>query len=54
MATQMTTESTNTHDQAEIRQLIVDRQSAICAKDVDRIMAYYTTDVIYFESPATF
>jgi ketosteroid isomerase-like protein len=55
MATQMKTENTNTHhDEAQIRQLIVDQQSAICAKDVDRIMAYYTTDVIYFDCKPPF
>lgn len=35
----MTTETIKTHDEAQIRQLIADKASAICAKDLDRIMA---------------
>jgi hypothetical protein len=34
----MTTASTITTNEAEIRQLIADRQRAICTKDVDRII----------------
>jgi ketosteroid isomerase-like protein len=36
----MTTETTKTHVEAQIRQLIADLASAICAKDLDRIMPY--------------
>ena len=50
----MTIEATKTHDEAQIRQLIADQQSAICAKDVDRIMAPYATDVIYFDCKPPF
>ena len=44
----MTVENTDSHDEAEIRRLIADQQSAVCEKDVDRIMAHYATDVIIF------
>ncbi|WP_242056682.1 nuclear transport factor 2 family protein [Nostoc sp. FACHB-152] len=47
-------ETTSTSDEAQIRQLIDEQQSAICAKDVDRIMAYYTKDVIYFDCKVPF
>jgi ketosteroid isomerase-like protein len=36
-------------DQPQIRQLISDRDKAVCAKDVDAIMAYSAPDVIYFD-----
>jgi ketosteroid isomerase-like protein len=45
----MTTETTKTQAEAEIRQLIADQLSAICAKDVDRIMSHYATDAIAFD-----
>ncbi|WP_445633372.1 Nuclear transport factor 2 family protein [Nostoc sp. DSM 114161] len=54
MATKMTNETSNTRDEAQIRQLIDNQQSAICAKDVDRIMADYTTDVVYFDCKPPF
>ncbi|WP_341530237.1 nuclear transport factor 2 family protein [Nostoc sp. UHCC 0302] len=54
MITKMTQETTNTQDEAQIRQLITEQQSAICAKDVDRIMAYYSTDVIFFDCKPPF
>ncbi len=41
----MTTESS---DVRQIRQLIADQQRAVCAKDIDRIMTHYATDVIVF------
>ncbi|MBV9388316.1 MAG: SgcJ/EcaC family oxidoreductase [Chroococcidiopsidaceae cyanobacterium CP_BM_ER_R8_30] len=44
-----TTESTKTQDEAQIRQLVADVSSAICAKDVDRIMSYYDRDVVFFD-----
>jgi len=44
----MTTETFQARDEAQIRQLIADQQSAICAKDVDRIMSFYAPDVIVF------
>ncbi len=50
----MTTETTKTHDEAQIRQLIADKASAICAKDLDRIMAHYATDVIIFDAIPSF
>ncbi len=45
----MTTETTKTHDEAQIRQLIADQASAICAKDLDAILAPYAKDVINFD-----
>jgi len=50
----MTTETTQAHDEAEIRQLIADQISAICAKNVDRIMARYAEDVVYFDCKPPF
>jgi ketosteroid isomerase-like protein len=50
----MTTKTTNTHDEAQIRQLIADQASAICAKDIDRIMAHYATDVMFFDCKPPF
>lgn len=46
----MTTETTITHDEAQIRQLITDMSSAICAKDIDRLMAHYDSDVVVFDA----
>lgn len=45
----MTTETAKTHDEAQIRQLIADTARALCAKDLDRMMAHYATDVIVFD-----
>ena len=45
----MTTQSTQTQDEAQIRQLIAEVSSAICAKDVDRIMSYYDPEVVFFD-----
>ncbi len=45
----MTTKSTITSNEAQIRQLIADQQRAICAKDVDQIMSRYATEVIVFD-----
>ena len=45
----MITATTKTNDETQIRQLIADQASAICAKDLDRIMAHYATDVINFD-----
>ena len=50
----MTTKTTNTHDEAQIRQLIADQASAICAKDIDQIMAHYATDVMFFDCKPPF
>jgi ketosteroid isomerase-like protein len=35
-------------DEEQIRQLLATQQQAVCAKDVDRIMAHYAEDVIVF------
>ena len=45
----MTTENTRTHDEAQIRQVIADCTSALCAKDLDRLMSHYATDVTVFD-----
>lgn len=50
----MTTDTAKTHDEAQIRQLIADQASAICAKDIDRIMAHYATDVTFFDCKSPF
>lgn len=44
-----TTESAQAHDEAQLRQLIADQMSAICAKDLDRLMNYYAADVVVFD-----
>jgi len=44
----MTTASTITTHEAQIRQLIADQQRH-CAKDVDQIMSRYATEVILFD-----
>ncbi|MGL5063133.1 MAG: YybH family protein, partial [Microcoleus sp.] len=43
------TTATTTRDEAQIRQIIADTANAICAKDLDRIMANYAQDVIIFD-----
>lgn len=45
----MTTASTITTHEAQIRQLIADQQQAICTKNVDQIMSRYTAEVIIFD-----
>ncbi|NJK75957.1 MAG: SnoaL-like domain-containing protein [Oscillatoriales cyanobacterium RU_3_3] len=46
----MKTATTTTQDEAQIRQLIAAQESAICAKDLDRIMAPYLSDAIIFDA----
>src|SRR5437764_9174667 len=43
-----TTESTLARDEAEIRHLIADQMSAICTKDVARIMSPYAAEFIAY------
>lgn len=50
----MTTASTITSNEAQIRQLIADQQRAICTKDVDQIMSRYATEVIIFDVKTPF
>lgn len=45
----MTTASTVTALEAEIRQLIADQQRAICTKDVNQIMSRYATEIVIFD-----
>jgi ketosteroid isomerase-like protein len=45
----MTTETTNAHDEARIRQGIAEGTSAFCVKDLDRQMSHYATDVTVFD-----
>ncbi|GET42744.1 YybH family protein [Microseira wollei] len=45
----MTTTTITTRDEAEIKQIIVDTANAICAKDLDRIVSHYATDVTFFD-----
>jgi hypothetical protein len=44
-----TTGSTQARDAAQLRQLIDDQMSAICAKGLDRIMNPYAADVVVFD-----
>lgn len=44
----MTTASTFTANEAQIRQLIADQQHAICTKNVEQIMSYYANEFIVF------
>jgi uncharacterized protein (TIGR02246 family) len=50
----MTTPSTKALDEVQIRQLIADRGSAVCAKDLDRIMSFYARDVVFFDCKPPF
>jgi uncharacterized protein (TIGR02246 family) len=45
----MTTLELTLHDEAQIQQLIADRDNAVGAKDVDGIMAHYAADVVFFD-----
>jgi ketosteroid isomerase-like protein len=40
--------NTDSGDEAEIRRCMVDQQRAVCAKDVDGIMAHYAAEVVVF------
>ncbi|MGX2040637.1 YybH family protein [Methylocaldum sp. MU1018] len=50
----MTTETIQAYDEARIRQIIADHMSAICSKDVNRIMSYYAPDVVFFDCKPPF
>lgn len=45
----MTTNTTITHNEAQVRQLISDQQRAICSKNVDQIMSHYANDIVVFD-----
>jgi ketosteroid isomerase-like protein len=45
----MTTKSTLTSNEAQVRQLIADQQRAICTKNVDQIMFHYAPEVVIFD-----
>lgn len=45
----MTTHKPATDDETQIRQLINDQISAICAKDLDRLMSLYAEELIAFD-----
>ncbi|QEL14368.1 YybH family protein [Limnoglobus roseus] len=45
----MTVESALTRDEAQIHRLLADQMSAICAKDLDRIMSFYAADAVTFD-----
>ena len=49
-----TTESAPARDEAQLRQLIADQMSAICAKDLDRLMNHYAADVVVFDAKPPF
>ena len=44
----MAPEKSASRDEAEIRRLIADQQKAVCAKDIDGIMAHYAAEVVVF------
>ena len=46
--------NTNPHGEAQIRQLIVDRDHALCAKDLDGVMGDYATELIGFDMKRPF
>ncbi len=45
-----TTESAQARDEAQLRQFIADQMSAICAKDLGRLMNHYAANVVVFDS----
>lgn len=45
----MTTTPLQTQDEAQIRQLITDQTHAICAKDLDQIIACYAPEIVIFD-----
>ncbi len=49
-----TTASAQVCDEAQLRQLIADQMSAICAKDLDRLMNHYAADVVVFDAKPPF
>ena len=44
----------STTDETQIRQLIDDWRSALCARDLDRLMAHYAPDVVFFDAVPPF
>jgi ketosteroid isomerase-like protein len=44
-----TTESPQARDEAQLRQFIANQISAICAKDLDRLMSHYETEAVIFD-----
>jgi ketosteroid isomerase-like protein len=49
-----TTESVQARDEAQLRQLIADQMSAICAKDVGRLVSLYAADAVVFDAKPPF
>ena len=45
----MTMTTSTTHSETQIRQLIDDHTRAICAKDLDQIMAHYAPNIVIFD-----
>lgn len=45
----MIKEATSTHAETDLPQLIADQMSAICAKDLDRLMGLYAADAVIFD-----
>ncbi|MEA5448754.1 nuclear transport factor 2 family protein [Leptolyngbya sp. CCNP1308] len=45
----MTSTITTTRDEAQIRQLITEQASGICAKNVEQIMAHYGSEAVLFD-----
>lgn len=48
--TPMTTTASPASDKEQIRHLIDDWRDALCSRDLDRLMAHYTSDVTFFDA----
>jgi uncharacterized protein (TIGR02246 family) len=46
----MAIENATTNNEAQIRQLIDAWRSALCARDLDRLMSHYAPDVLFFDA----
>jgi hypothetical protein len=53
-AAMTTTESGQVRDEAQLRQRIADQLSAVCAKDLDRLMDPFAADVAEFDVKPSF
>lgn len=53
-ATTTATESGQARDEAQLRRLIADQMSAICSKDLDRLMNLYAADAVVCDSKPPF
>ncbi|MBD0336283.1 MAG: SgcJ/EcaC family oxidoreductase [Cyanobacteria bacterium Co-bin13] len=49
MTSTLTAPQTHTHDEKQVRQLIADQTSAICAKNLEQLIACYAKDAVLFD-----